>query len=147
MGVFYLNHWRIDQLPVQIKNISSMYLKYVPDFSSINGYMHFPSKWTMNISSWIYLLVFSLHKLWFVESVLSWIWNCLKVRMRTKKVVITFIGIVFFAKFLGEIFTTFVHLEFGMLVLSDFKLSDMRKIFSETSVMGFNLRRKSLLFF
>ena len=67
--------------------------------------------------------------------------------MRTKKVVITFMGIVFFAKFLGEIFTTFVHLEFGMLVLSDFKLSDMRKIFSETSVMGFNLRRKSLLFF
>ena len=67
--------------------------------------------------------------------------------MRTKKVVISFMGIVFFAKFLGEIFTAFVHLEFGMLVLSDFKLSDMRKIFSETSVMGFNLRRKSLLFF
>ena len=67
--------------------------------------------------------------------------------MRTKKVVITFMGIVFFAKFLGEIFTAFVHLEFGMLVKSDFKLSDMRKIFSETSVMGFNLRRKSLLFF
>ena len=67
--------------------------------------------------------------------------------MRTKKVVITFMGIVFFAKFLGEIFTAFVHLEFGMLVQSDFKLSDMRKIFSETSVMGFNLRRKSLLLF
>ena len=67
--------------------------------------------------------------------------------MRTKKVVIIFMGIVFFAKFLGEIFTAFVHLEFGMLVKSDFKLSDMRKIFSETSVMGFNLRRKSLLFF
>ena len=67
--------------------------------------------------------------------------------MRTKKVVITFMGIVFFAKFLGEIFTAFVHLEFGMLVQSDFKLNDMRKIFSETSVMGFNLRRKSLLFF
>ena len=31
-------------VPVQIKQISSMYLKYVSDFPSINGYMYFRSK-------------------------------------------------------------------------------------------------------
>ena len=40
-------------VPAQITNISSMYLEYVNDFPSINGYMYFRLKWSMN--TWIYL--------------------------------------------------------------------------------------------
>ena len=39
-----------------------------------------------------------------------------KVRMRAKKVVITFVAIVFFVKFSWDIFTAFNHSGFRMLV-------------------------------
>ena len=39
-----------------------------------------------------------------------------KVRMRAKKVVITFVAIVFFVKFSWDIFAAFIPSEFGMLV-------------------------------
>ena len=75
-----------------------MYLKYVNDFPSINEYMHFCSKWSINtqvggtqivpIQPLIYRKCFELN----IKS--------FKVRMSTKNVVITFVAIVFFVKFL-----------------------------------------------
>ena len=44
-----------------------------------------------------------------------------------------------------ENFSVFIPSEFGLLMQSDFALSVMMQEFSETSVMGFNLRRVSLV--
>ena len=44
-----------------------------------------------------------------------------------------------------ENFSVFISSEFGLLMQSDFALTVMMQEFSGTSVMGFNLRRESLI--
>ena len=49
-----------------------------------------------------------------------------KVRMRARKVLTTFVAIVFFVNISRNIFIAFIHSEFGMLVQSDFTSSVTR---------------------
>ena len=81
-----------------------MYLKYPDDFPFINGYMYFRSTWSKNIfaQTLICRKCFELNI------------KLLNIRMRAKKVVITFVAIVFFVKFSWNIFTAFIPLKFRM---------------------------------
>ena len=72
-----------------------MYLKYVNDFSSVNGYMYFHSKWFMSIFAWVGAHIGPIVQTKFFELNIK----LFKLStMRSKKVVITFAAIVFFVK-------------------------------------------------
>ena len=88
-----------------------MYLKYVNDFPSINGYRCFRLKWSMNIFHIVPITHLLVCRKFYELNI-----KLFKVRMRPKKVVITFVVIVFLVKFSWDIFTVFTPSEFGILV-------------------------------
>ena len=106
-----LNNWSSTFFVlVQIKNISLMYLKYVNDFPSINEYMCFHSKYSMNIFAQVVPIATLVCRKFLELNI-----KLFKVRMRAKKVVIIFVAIAFFVKFSWDIFIAFIPSELGML--------------------------------
>ena len=60
--------------------------------------------------------------------------------MRAKKVVITFVAIVFFVKFSWDIYIAFIPSKFGIMC----KVI-LHQVLRDKISMGFSLRRKSLV--
>ena len=68
-----------------------------------------------------------------------------KVRFNDRKVVITFVAIVFLGKLSSGVFTAFIPSEFGIFVYKAFTSSDTRYELSGTVSTAFSLLMKSLV--
>ena len=110
---------------VQIGNISSIYLKNVNDFLFRSGYMFFLSKWSKSIFVQNGAKIVEIAQPLICGKFFELKIKSYKVRVRAKKVVVTFVNsslwiplliVINFVKFSWDTFTAFILSEFGMLV-------------------------------
>ena len=116
----FTNFSRSVLLRVHIKTISSINLKYIYKNVLINGYMNFPSKWSIKMFSYEGAQIVPMPQSFICKQFLQLKIKLLSVSINAKNVVITFVEAVYLEYFSKDVLTDLIPSAFKIFVYNDF---------------------------
>ena len=140
----FTNFSRSVLLPVHIKNMSSINLRYISENVLINGYINFLSKWSIKMFAYEGAQIAPMAQPFICKQYLQ-----LKIKfnvsINAKNVVITFVEAVRLDHFSKDVLTDLTPSAFGMLVYNDFTSRETRYELSGIKSIWLIFLRKSVV--
>ena len=147
MAVFnsFTNFSRSALLPVHVKTISSINLRYKYENILINGYMNFPSKWSIKMFAYEGAQIVPMAQPFICKQFLKLKIKLFSVSINAKNVVITFVEAVYLKYFSKDVLTDLIPSAFRILVYSNFRSRKPRYELSGTKSIWLIFLRKSVV--